>query len=59
MSLEEYLNKDTDSGLNLSDLIKACTITIDLTCKDKVIKVLNISLMLLNLLITNAKIEQN
>jgi hypothetical protein len=45
--------------LNINDLVKACTISIDATCKEKVIKVLNISLQLLNLLITSAKLEQS
>ena len=56
---EKYLSKETDSGLNINDLVKACTIAIDSTCKEKVIKVLNISLQLLNLLITSAKLEQS
>ena len=55
---EKYLNKETDSGLNINELIKACTIAIDITCKEKVIKVLNISLQLLNLLTTSGKVEQ-
>lgn len=33
-------------------------ISIDLTCKEKVIKVFSLSLQLLNLLITSAKIEE-
>lgn len=54
---EKYLNKETDSGLSFPELVKACTIAIDLTCKEKVIKVLNVSLMLLNMLITSPKVE--
>jgi len=54
---EKYLIKDTDSSMSLNDFIKACTIAIDLTSKEKVIKVLNLSLQLLNLMITSAKLE--
>ena len=43
----------------MSDFVKACTVVIDITCKEKVIKVLNISLQLLNMLISSAKIEQS
>lgn len=55
---EKYLTRETDSGLSLAEFVKACAVAIDLTCKDKVIKVLNISLQLLNLLITSPKLEQ-
>jgi hypothetical protein len=41
---EKYLTRDTDSSLSLADFVKACTIALDLTAKEKVIKVLNISL---------------
>lgn len=41
---EKYLTRETDSGLSLAEFVKACTVAIDLTCKDKVIKVLSISL---------------
>jgi len=57
---EKFLSKDShDSTLSLSDFVKAITIAIDLTCKEKVIKVLNVSLQVLNLLISSAKIEQS
>eukprot|EP00347_Sterkiella_histriomuscorum_P001332 403372439 len=56
---EKYLTKESDSGLSLPDFIRACTIGIDLTCKDKVIKVLTLSLQLLNLLITSPKLENS
>jgi hypothetical protein len=54
---EKFLNKEHDQNVSLSEFIKACTIVIDITCKEKVIKVLNISLQLLGLLISSAKIE--
>lgn len=38
--------------------MKASTIAVDLTCKEKVIKVFNLSLQLLNLLTTSPKVEQ-
>lgn len=44
---EKYLAKDTTSdngGLSLPEFVKACTVAIDLTCREKVIKVLNVSL---------------
>lgn len=56
---DKYLNKETDSGLNINELVKACTVAIDITCREKVIKVLNISLQLLNLLTTSGKVEQS
>lgn len=55
---EKFINKDHDSSINMNDFIKACTIAIDLTCKEKVIKVFTLSLQLLNLLITSSKIEE-
>ena len=56
---EKILTKEEEQGCNLQELVKACTIVIDITCKEKVIKVLSISLQLLNLLISSAKIEQS
>lgn len=38
-------------------MVKACTIAIDLTSKEKVIKVFNLCLSLLTLLITSSKLE--
>lgn len=43
----------------MTDFVKACTVAIDLTCKEKVIKVFTLSLQLLNLMITSAKIEEH
>lgn len=34
-------NSNSDSTFNLSDFVKACAIAVDLTCKEKVIKVFN------------------
>ena len=41
------------------EFTRAITIAIDVTCKEKVIKVLNLSLQLLNLMISSAKLEQS
>ena len=41
---EKFLNKDHDTSISLSDFVKACTIAIDLTAKEKVIKVFNLTL---------------
>jgi len=56
---EKYLAKESDSTLSLASLVKACVAALDLTCKEKVIKVLTVALMLFNLLITSPKLEQN
>jgi hypothetical protein len=55
---EKFINKEHDNSINMTDFVKACTIAIDLTCKEKVIKVFTLSLQLLNLIITSAKIEE-
>lgn len=52
-------NSNSDSTFNLSDFVKACAIAVDLTCKEKVIKVFNQCLQLLTILITSAKVEQS
>lgn len=60
---EKYLAKETTNdnggGMSMPEFVKACTVAIDLTCREKVIKVLTVSLQLLNLLITSPKIEQS
>ena len=45
--------------MNLPAFIKACTIAIDLTCREKVIKVFNYSLQLMSLIISSSNLEQN
>jgi hypothetical protein len=54
---EKVLAKDSDSSYNLPELVKACTVAVDATSKEKVIKVLNITLSLLSMLISSAKVE--
>lgn len=58
---EKILSPGTtnDSSFNISEFVRTCTVAIDLTCKDKVIKVFNHSLQLLNLLITSPKVESS
>lgn len=41
---EKYLSKDHEGSLNLCDFVRACTVAVDVTCKDKVIKVFSQSL---------------
>lgn len=41
---EKFLNSEHDSGINMIEFVRACTIAIDLTAKEKVIKVFNITL---------------
>lgn len=48
-----------ESSYNFVEFVRACTIAVDLTCKEKVIKVFNLCLQLLTLLITSAKVEQS
>jgi len=46
-----------DSSYNFVEFVRACTVAVDLTCKEKVVKVFNICLQLLTLLITSARVE--
>lgn len=50
---ERYLTGSSENGQdsehvlqsnNINELVKACTIAVDLTCKDKVVKVFNVCL---------------
>jgi hypothetical protein len=41
---EKILNKDIETTLNLNEFVKACTIAVDITCREKVIKVFTLSL---------------
>lgn len=56
---EKLLQANSNSDFNICDFVRACTISVDLTCKEKVIKVFNLCLQLLTLLITSPKIEQS
>ena len=58
---EKLLSPSTtsDSGFNIQDFVRACTIAVDLTCNQKVVKVFNLCLQLLTILITSAKVEQS
>ena len=52
-------NSNSDSSYNFVEFVRACTVAVDLTCKEKVVKVFNICLQLLTLLITSARVEAN
>lgn len=41
---EKILGKDHDMSMNMAEFVKACTIAIDLTCREKVIKIFNLTL---------------
>ena len=47
----------TDGQFNICEFVRACAVAVDMTCKEKVIKVFNLCLQLLTLLITSAKVE--
>ena len=54
---EKLMAKDTDSSMDFHEYVRACTVAIDLTCKEKVIKVFMLSIQLLSLLIISDKVE--
>jgi hypothetical protein len=58
---EKLLSPETtnDSTFNIIEFVRACTIAVDLTCREKVVKVFNLCLQLLTMLITSPKIEQS
>ena len=41
---EKLMAKDTDSSMDFHEYVRACTVAIDLTCKEKVIKVFMLSI---------------
>jgi hypothetical protein len=41
---EKLLALGSVNDININEFVKACSIAIDLTCKEKVIKVFNLSL---------------
>ena len=49
----------TDGQFNICEFVRACAVAVDMTCKEKVIKVFNLCLQLFTLLITSAKVEQS
>jgi hypothetical protein len=55
---EKTLNK-TENSINqdLGDLVEAATAAVSLACKEKVIKVLNVSLALFNMMVSSSKID--
>jgi hypothetical protein len=57
---EKTLNK-TENSINqdLGDLVEAATAAVSLACKEKVIKVLNVSLALFNMMVSSSKIDQD
>lgn len=56
---DRLLNPATinDGSFNIVEFIRACTIAVDLSCREKVVKVFNLSLHLLTTLITTPKLE--
>jgi hypothetical protein len=52
-------NSNNESSYNFIEFVKACTVAVDLTCKEKVVKVFNLCLSLVIILISSAKLEQN
>lgn len=48
-----------DNQFNINEFVRACSVAVDLTCREKVIKIFNLCLQLLTLLITSAKVEQS
>ena len=56
--LEKLLAKP-DSNANLSEVVEACTCAIGQTCREKVMKVFNVSIHLFNLIISSSKIDQD
>ena len=55
---EKYIAKDNDPSEEFSEYIRASTLAVDATSKEKVIKVFNISLQLMNLLVSSSKLEE-
>ena len=56
--LEKFLAK-ADSTANLAEVVEACSAAIGQTCREKVMKVFNVSLHMLNLMISSSKIDQD
>ena len=56
--LEKLLAKP-DSTTALSEVVEACTAAVGQTCREKVIKVFNVSLHLFSLMISSSKIDQD
>ena len=56
--LEKLLVK-ADSGSVLSEVVEGCTAAVGQTCREKVIKVFNVSLHMFNLMISSSKIDQD
>ena len=56
--LEKLLAK-SDGNSNLVEIIEACTAAIGQTCREKVMKVFNVSIHMFNLIIASSKIDQD
>ena len=56
--LEKLLAK-ADSASNLAEVVGACAAAVGQTCREKVMKVFNVSLHMLNLMISSSKIDQD
>ena len=56
--LEKVLAKP-DATSNMCDVVEACTAAVGQTCREKVMKVFNVSLHLFNLMISSSKVDQD
>ena len=56
--LEKMLAK-ADSGASLVEVVEAATAAVGQTCREKVMKVFNVSLHMLNLMISSSKLDQD
>ena len=56
--LEKLLSKP-DSNATLAEVVEACTCAVGQTCREKVMKVFNVSIHLFNLIISSSKIDQD
>jgi hypothetical protein len=57
---EKALNK-TENSINqdFGELVEAATVAVSVACREKVIKVLNVSLALFNMMVSSSKIDQD
>ena len=53
----EMLLTEADEDTNMAPVVMACMAAVSSTCREKVMKVFNISLHMLNLMISSSKIE--
>ena len=56
--LEKLLAK-VDTNANLAEVVEACSAAVGQTCREKVMKVFNVSLHMFNLMISSSKVDQD